>query len=314
VDKGNVKSLSDMEISQLMIKNIPPEESILAEYVSRVKTKYNQYVDEIVQESDSSNLNIFSWKTANLTIHFLFHSHLYSGEYMPSLTIFTTEYLGQPFQVHDVQKETRGISFKDVFDQQLLSKLFAANVLKFPSDKIIKSSIILPMNYSPTDYAAKYAKREYDNTSSVLVKKGIELVNFDRSLLHVQRFNFGTMLNVINNKQFESELIECLYCYNNGKFYTAAAGLGGVLEHLLYLILEKNKLIDNRFPNNPTHKDYIACMKKEPISIDHRQKVFIDSIFMLRNSVSHYNSGFSSKNICDNMMDGIKNIFDNYYL
>ena len=45
-----------------------------------------------------------------------------------------------------------------------------------------------------------------------------------------------------------------------------------------------------------------------------REKTYLRGLFLIRNSVSHYNQGFTSKDQCTNLMNGIKNIFNNYYV
>ena len=36
-------------------------------------------------------------------------------------------------------------------------------------------------------------------------------------------------------------------------------------------------------------------------------------LFMARNSIDHHNTGYTSKNICDSLLDGVRNMFNDYY-
>lgn len=141
-----------------------------------------------------------------------------------------------------------------------------------------------------------------------------ELFNFNKAIIRAKRYNFEEMLNKINNEQFTIEFDECLYAYNNEKWFVCAAGLGGVLEHLLYLILEKNNMLDSNFPDDATAKIYVEYLSRRPIKLRKREKTQLKSLFLIRNSVSHYNQGFTSKDQCTNLMNGIKDVFNNYYI
>ena len=62
-----------------------------------------------------------------------------------------------------------------------------------------------------------------------------------------------------------------------------------------------------------TVKRLINNLRKEPINIDTRQERYIRLVFKARNAVSHYNSGYTSKELCDLMLTGISSIFNDYY-
>ncbi|EFU12665.1 hypothetical protein HMPREF9517_00815 [Enterococcus faecalis TX1341] len=199
-------------------------------------------------------------------------------------------------------------------------KLDAAGKIKFLiaqkcipdiSDTIIKNSIV---NSPSVEFFIKKWTANEKKTIDTLISTPASLTDFNKMTLRAKRYNFEEMLQTINNKQFEIEFDECLYCYNNQKWFVCAAGLGSILEHLLYLILEKNKMIDSNFPDDATAKIYIEYMSRKPISIKKRERTNLKTLFLIRNSVSHYNQGFTSKQQCAFLMDGIKDVFNNYYV
>lgn len=188
--------------------------------------------------------------------------------------------------------------------------LIAQKCIPDISDTIIKirSSTAQVLNFSLR------SGPQMRKTIDTLISTPASLTDFNKMTLRAKRYNFEEMLQTINNKQFEIEFDECLYCYNNQKWFVCAAGLGSILEHLLYLILEKNKMIDSNFPDDATAKIYIEYMSRKPISIKKRERTNLKTLFLIRNSVSHYNQGFTSKQQCAFLMDGIKDVFNNYYV
>lgn len=147
-----------------------------------------------------------------------------------------------------------------------------------------------------------------------LATSSIELFDFNKATIRAKKYKFSEMLETIDNEQFTIEFDECLYAYNREKWFVCATGLGGVLEHLLYLILEKNKMMDKDFPDDPTAKIYIEYLSRQPIKLKKRERTHIRTLFLTRNSISHFNHGFTSKDQCSQFMNGIRDIFENYYL
>ncbi|NGY93854.1 hypothetical protein F3K44_31285 [Bacillus megaterium] len=73
------------------------------------------------------------------------------------------------------------------------------------------------------------------------------------------------MIGKIDNDQFTLELEECLDAYERNVF-VCAAGLGSVLEHLLYLAIEKHvPEKDIKTNENSTASEYIGQLKKSPV-------------------------------------------------
>lgn len=139
----------------------------------------------------------------------------------------------------------------------------------------------------------------------------------------IDRYHFKDMLKTLNDSQFTDEFDQCLFAFENEKWFLCATGLGSCLEHLMLIILtnyDKNGFKDkngrgllNGFPKNPTAKDYVSLFTKEPISMTSRQATFINLLFMARNSVDHHNTGKTQKNLCDILLDGISDMYNDYY-
>ena len=48
--------------------------------------------------------------------------------------------------------------------------------------------------------------------------------------------------------------------------------------------------------------------------MDRRQSNYLKVVFAMRNSVSHFNKGIFNKDMCDQLLAGIKHSFDTYYM
>lgn len=133
----------------------------------------------------------------------------------------------------------------------------------------------------------------------------------------IDKYHFEDMLKEINNEQFTDEFNQCLFAYEHEKWFLCASGLGSCLEHLMYIILnnyaQKGYDILNRFPKDPTAKDYVNRFRRKPIGIDSRQARAINLFFMARNSVDHYNSGKTQRIFCDLLLDGISDVYNDYF-
>ncbi|QGH35120.1 hypothetical protein GI584_14175 [Gracilibacillus salitolerans] len=301
--------MTNHDFRQILKKGIQ-EPHIYEEFYAIAKEEYFKNVREIIGDNQTNEI-LFSWMTSDLTLHF---AHVHNSNNLAPV-IFATIFMGEKCKVYDAIDITNTFLFRRERNVKTkLSYLFGKDLFDFDPDQILENSLhSSEVNTNPISYAAKYVEVEYKSASRDLQIQPIELVDFNELRLHIDQYNFEDMLEKIDIDQFNAEFIECLYAYNHQKFYIAATGLGGVIEHLLHIILEKQESLPPNFSKSPTHKDYIALMKKEPFSVDKRQKQYLDSLFAIRNSVSHYNSGFTSKSFCDYLLQGVRNIFDNYY-
>lgn len=60
--------------------------------------------------------------------------------------------------------------------------------------------------------------------------------------------------------------------------------------------------------------NYINALSKCLPRFDDRQRSQLEAMFLLRNSVDHFNSGYSNKGLCDTLLQGIVDIYNGIYL
>lgn len=284
-------------------------ESISQELLEFAKLQYNYHLS-LSTDSDSAEINdLFFWHKNYIHLWCLGVNNPTIGEY--SLLYFATKSEIDKITVLDLVTETTSPAFYKLDFDNKIKFLIDKSAIPDISNEIIANAC---SGYSVLSaWVENWVKNEAKTIDS-LISTPAELFEFNKSAIRARRYNFEDMLHTIDNEQFTMEFDECLYAYNNQKWFVCAAGLGGVLEHLLYLILEKNNLINSSFPDDATARTYIEQLSRHPIKIKKRDKTYIRTLFLTRNSVSHFNQGFTSKEQCANLMDGIKNIFNNYYV
>lgn len=297
--------------NRLLSGNTKFNDDFNTQLLSELKEDYITRAKEIIGD-ESSNSDLFSWLTNNMNIWVAICS---SMSQFPCVLVFAEKSAESTDRIliKDLMKETNNIKFKlteraedklkYLIDGAYLHSLYPENIISSSIDKV--DAFFL--------YTSSWIRREYRVAKSSLAYLPVNTINFNELRIHADKYQFKEMIDDISNEQFSSEFYECLEAYEREMFYVCAAGLGGVIEHLMYLTLEKNNMLDRSFPDNPTYHDYVSHFSREPIKIDRRQKNFIKSVFMIRNSVSHFNSGFTGKENCQSLMSGIKNIYTNYY-
>ena len=208
------------------------------------------------------------------------------------------------------------------------------------SNSIISNSLISLNNASTdtfneissllTSFAKEFAEQELKNSNQKLKKILIDssIYIYDKQY-YIGRFNFEKILLSLNDRQFTSELIDCVIAYEKGLWFVCAAGLGSVIEHLLYISITRLDMHYQDSHNeedykkysplkmlstNPTKTDYIAVLNKYHKSFDMRTKSYLNSLFTLRNSIDHYNNGYANKTTCETLLQGINPIYSNIYI
>lgn len=168
-------------------------------------------------------------------------------------------------------------------------------------------------------WGKEWADSEFDLTSKA--ESNSTPVNYFPA--HTQRYffdryHFEDMLKAIDNEQFTDELGQCIYAYQNEKWFLCASGLGSCLEHLMYIILknynDKGYKTLRRFPKDATASEYIRRFTWPPINIDSRQATAIRLFFMARNSIDHFNTGKTQRLFCDLLFDGLSDIYNDYFM
>lgn len=299
------------------------------EYVlNYIKKKYFEKIDYIGAKKEK---NIFSWKNNFLEITIILISDEYSNEHM--------QYTGVLFYARVIDSDKDKIKILDLRDSttgyKFLHKLhsngkLAISRLKelkiFPdnTESILSSSIVLinmmllnddyTMKLILNTYVRSFTDTEYDKTDSQLQKNGTE--QFNEQLFFANKFDFATVVETINDDQFTRELNECLWAYNNGKWFICATGIGSVIEHLMMLTVlnYKSPSMLRAVGRTPTAVNYINAFKKEPLFINVREEQYIRTLFQIRNCVDHYHTGYTNKDFVDTLLSGIRNMFNEYYL
>lgn len=209
----------------------------------------------------------------------------------------------------------------------LLNKSIGSNIITPSANFSYVKKIEEEGDFLFENWAQKWVDQEYDRTqeaeeNSTLVEAFSDFPN-TKQRFFIDRYHFKDMLESLNDSQFEDEFNQCLFAYENEKWFLCATGLGSCLEHLMLIILtnydkngfrnEKNRGIFHGFPKNPTAQDYVRLFTKNPIKITSRQAIFINLLYMARNSVDHHNTGKTQKNLCDLLLDGISDMYNDYY-
>lgn len=285
--------------------DLEKKKSFLLDYA---KLTYEYYFNKMM--IDETNEDIFTWRNSAIQITLILLSDFNLGARKIIGFAETSEY--DTIKIIDAIDYKLPYTFYTKFnDEEMISYLVQNSIISDLSENVILASIDTKIRHID-HWAKNWLLKEVENVD-IIAKPSIELIDFNKSIIRAKRYDLEELMNFVNNQQFSAELDECLYAFNNQKWFICATGLGGVLEHLLYLVLEKNNMIDRNFPSNATISDYISYMKRSPIKMEKRQQTMIKNIFNIRNSVSHFNQGFTSKDQCTYLMNGIKDIFDNYY-
>jgi hypothetical protein len=176
---------------------------------------------------------------------------------------------------------------------------------------------VLSIDDINTFWIMKWVSAEYDQSKSMLEKRNqVTPFPLSNQKVFVERFRFDKMVEAIGNDQFADEFNQCLTAYNDGYWFLCSVGLGTCIEHLLLLTLQNSHSeteLQKQLGWDPTGSKYTSLLMKPPVKMSVRQAKYIRLLFAARNSVDHHNTGYTSKNLCDILLDGIANIFNDYY-
>lgn len=307
--------------------------------INKMKIAYDEKIRYMGAQDDDT---LFSWKNENLKIHII-NTYPNSNVLLIPGTffVFAEKNFKNDINFQDLLKETHNYSFENLKTSQAILDYFIQNKLVRVSSPIINFSIINSgfhfsgetikyFNEVVTDIGERFAENEYKQRNKKLSNTIInpKITLFNKSY-YANRYHFKQILESINDQQFAAELNDCLAAYESGLWFVCAAGLGGVIEHLLYMSLKR---LDDHYResrsddeckrnsplkglrNDPMKTDYIKKLKQFHPSFDSRTENHINSVFLLRNSIDHYNSGYSNKSICDLMLQGVADIYGNIYI
>ncbi|KRM27271.1 hypothetical protein LH991_11105 [Schleiferilactobacillus harbinensis] len=167
------------------------------------------------------------------------------------------------------------------------------------------------------EWISRWVSNEYNQSRDLLEQRNqITPFPLSNQKIFVERLQFDKMVAAINNDQFTDEFNQCLIAYNDGYWFLCSVGLGTCIEHLLLLTLQNchsETELQKQLGWDPTGTKYTSLMMKPPIKMSIRQAKYIRLLFAARNSVDHHNTGYTSKNLCDILLDGVANIFNDYF-
>lgn len=288
---------------------------------------HKKYLERLAfYEIQDKDLSRFSWsnnKHVNLYIIKYYYDFFDSHS---NLMVATPAKNNDSLFYIDLFDETRNYTFSNLkLPTERLSWLISENHLDLDINQIIISSIAQASGdfYNSAQHFAKtlskdWVDNEYKSTLKKLSEPTIveELPRTNRQFF-IDRYHFDKMLKTINSSQFTDEFNQCLYAYEHEKWFLCAAGLGSCLEHLMLIILknynDKGYKTLKGLPKNPTAHNYIIQFRQPPISISSRQETFFNILFMARNAVDHHNTGKTQKELCDLLLDGISDLYNDYY-
>ncbi len=277
----------------------------------------NYYQEELSSANlDDDDLIYFSWAKQPLHFYLIrtsgrlnFNQFLVMASKEKNLSKNEITYI-------DKLKETDNAQFKHSNEQEQVNSILGkADMLERVNSKdIIKNSIFtLSISMNTQIWINQWFGKELNHTKQHFSVAPIKL-KYNELGLHSQKFKLEEINHVVNDPQFTRELEECMTVFEHEYYYPAAAGLGGVMESLLYKTLENYKRASNRvLGSDPTLLDYLGALKKFDL-IDRRQSNRIRSAFTIRNSISHYNPGFTEVSDIQTILHGIENIYTTLYL
>lgn len=274
----------------------------------------NLYLDEVAFTGLEKSLDpMYSWKNNNLKITFLAYT-LQNQDFI-GLLVLAEKNDEDAINFIDLTAQTNSFDFFSmaISIQDKLQFLFNKQLINFEQENIIAAAIET-LGSSVKSWISNWVTNEVKGNISELKLPSKDLIDFDSVSLHRAKFEFDDMLSTLNNEQFSAELNEVLFGYNQKKWFITAAGIGSLLEHLMHLTLKNYKDLKG-LRKDPTAHDYINKFDaSQHITFDSRQHSYINTLFSIRNSVSHHNDGFTGKEQCDQLLSGVKNIFTNYYI
>lgn len=296
-------------------------------FLSIMKDSYFSQIEYIGADKED---NIFSWSNNSLNLYMIKISNGLRpiNESYNQILVFATKSSDDNIISIDLSNETYSYEFQKnnsiFFVMNLLKLLIYKNILSINSDSIIYNSVFLYTNITKDffkkdvleKFGSDFASKEYDSSNDFLSNKTVSSISFDKNQFFANKYKFSDMLNTINDNQLNIELGECLEAYNHGNWFICATGLGSVIEHIMLLTIIKynSSKMFKKLGKQPTLFNYLNAFKEDPINISYKQELYIRTLFQFRNCVDHYSTGYTNKNLVDSLLNGVRNIFNDYYV
>ena len=290
------------------------DKDVLNKFLLESKRAYKKELGKM--ELDSDDKIFFSWSSNFLHIYLVRIAHALDMKYLLVMAVQEENMSKDQITYIDKSSETDNVDFIHASDDQQKAMLFEIYGLKnvIKPEEVVKNSVYtLSVGTPPQLWTNRWIDKEMRHTKEHFSVPPIQH-RFNNLGLHAQKFKIDAIIKAVNDPQFTRELEECMTVFEKEYYYPAAAGLGGIMESLLYKTLENYKRASNRIlGSDPTLLDYLGVLKKFDL-IDRRQSNRIRSVFTIRNSISHYNQGFAIVTDIQNMLQGIENIFTTLFL
>lgn len=290
------------------------DENKLNAFLENAKSYYQEEVTSA--HLDDDDLIYFSWAKQPLHIYLIRTSGSLDFKQILVMALQENNLLKNKITYLDKTKETNNAQFKHSNEIEQLNYILSGSGMpkELKSENIIKNSIFtLSLSMITKIWINQWFDKEFNHTKQHFSTAPIKL-KFNELGLHSQKFKLEEIIHIVDDPQFTRELEECMTVFEQEYYYPAAAGLGGVMESLLYKTLENYQRTSNKvLGSDPTLLDYLGALKRFDL-IDRRQSNRIRSSFTIRNSISHYNPGFTEVSDIQSMLHGIENIYANLYL
>ncbi|MBW1606458.1 hypothetical protein [Lactobacillus sp. Sy-1] len=288
------------------------------------------YKDQIKYIGANPEENVFIWTKEYLKVWII---QIYNRKFpdTPKFFFFATSgnFTKDEIILKDLRESTNIYSIqRNIFDVKKTIQSLIANNLLPKNLNIVESSIYNmtnsikmggflsdeSLNFPAENFADNEAKAIDNNLS----KSSNDFFNLDKRIFFAKKYDFDNIIKVVDNKHFEARLDDCLWAYNKEKWFLAASGLGSVMEELLILSVmnfsNANKKMIKSLGHTPTLSNYLAALRQKPVEMDMTQERYIRCIFELRNCTNHYSSGFTTKSITDELLLGLRNLYDEFYV
>lgn len=279
--------------------------------LSASKEEYLSILDAMI--SNESHKNIFSGYNSPLKIHMI----VGKSNYNYNIDIFYFSEISQEkdeLVFHYLLEETNSFDYAQSADSKFkLGWLIDKGLIDVDLNNIIKYSLTIEHFIVP--WTQRWIEQEFNQSQNHFSKTSFEMFDFNSFYLRPDYARYSTLLKTINSEQLTMEFSECLFAYENEKWFICASGLGAILEEVMFLTLEKTNELHLLGKGEPTASIYRSAFRKSRIlQMDGKTDAYIKHIFGLRNSVNHFKTGFSNKEMVDEMLKAIEKVYREYYL
>ncbi|CAK1232892.1 hypothetical protein R82291_FJPPFKPJ_00806 [Fructobacillus cardui] len=235
--------------------------------------------------------------------------------------------------LHDITKlATDNLNINTIHSSETIAYLFENKYFSnINQNNILINSIVslsgrLNGNYpSPNNYARLWITGDYRKISKKFTKRQSEVVTFDSNLLNRSTFEFEKMIEDVNDDVFTNNLNQVIGGYNKGWFYISAAGIGGLIETLLYKTIINYGITDIQKTKAPTKIVYSKMLRQlnketrtypdnQKIHFENAEELALELDFLTRNKVSHHSTFIINEGHVHNLFLSLKDVYDRYYM